>query len=241
MHGPAATWVFDNALRQAMRNGVPVATWQSFETFQLATEAPASTFSFVGGNNPERVTTTFPLKHASLGGGNDWIELRIHEISPARAMGIYGQQGTDTLRLGDGYNDGNVDVNLGAGTLRLAKPTQPAATSVVRGFEKHRVYAYWARVIGTPRADVIGWNVCKGSMSAGGGDDALSYLPIEEDFCGYMGDAYDFPVYGGAGRDVLRGGRLPDVLIGGTGVDYADGAGMRDVCRTEKATRCEVR
>lgn len=241
MHGPAATWVFNNALRQATRNGVPVASWQSIESFQLSTEAPASTFSFVGGSNPERVTSIVPLKRASLGGGNDWLELWIDELSPSRTMAIYGQQGTDTLRLGRGYNDGAVDVNFGAGTFRLAKPTQPAATSVVRGFEKHRVYAYWARVVGTPRADVIGWNVCKGSLSAGDGDDALSYLFIEEDFCGYMGDAYDFPVYGGAGRDALRGGRLPDVLIGGPGVDYADGAGMRDVCRTEKATRCEVR
>jgi Ca2+-binding RTX toxin-like protein len=241
MHGPAATWVFNNALRQATRNGVAVATWQSIESFQLANEASASTFSFIGGSNPERVTTTFPLKRAALGGGDDWIEMWIDEISPSRAMAVYGQQGKDTIRLGRGYNDGPVDVNFGAGTFRLARPTQAAATSTVRGFEKHRVYAYWARVIGTARSDVIGWNVCKGSLSAGDGNDALSYLPIEEDFCGYMGDAYDFPVHGGSGRDVLRGGRLPDVLIGGAGVDYADGAGMRDVCRTERASRCEVR
>lgn len=241
MHGPAAAWVFNNELRKATRNGATVATWQSFEVFQLSTEAPASTFSFVGGSNPERVTAILPLKRASLGGGDDWLELWIDEIAPSRTMAIYGQQGNDTIRLGRGYNDGSVDVNFGAGTFRLAKPAQPGTTSVVRGFEKHRVYAYWARVVGTPRVDVIGWNVCKGSLSAGDGDDALSYLSIEEDFCGYMGDEYDFPVYGGAGRDVLRGGRLPDVLIGGTGIDYADGAGMRDVCRTEKATRCEVR
>ncbi|KRF20283.1 hypothetical protein ASH02_21395 [Nocardioides sp. Soil796] len=237
---PRGTWVFDNAAGRASRNGSTVLSWTSFERFEL-NHSRNSTVSFTGGPRAEHVRSLVALDRASLGEGNDTLEVWPERLADSPAMRIAGAGGNDLLRLGRGDNDGNVDLDLAAGTVRFVRPTQAGRTSRVTGFERTHVYAMWARVLGTTGADRIGWDACHGSVSGRTGDDALIYLPIQEDSCGYMGDAATIRIYGGRGNDQLRGGFMPDVLLGGSGRDTADGRAGRDLCRVEFAQHCERR
>ncbi|QIX28491.1 hypothetical protein ncot_19270 [Nocardioides sp. JQ2195] len=237
---PRGTWVFDNSLGRASHDGSLIATWTSLERFELQ-QARSSRISFHGGSRSEFLSTLVPLDHVALGDGNDVLQLRTDRLRDGTAMRVSGQRGDDLLRLGHGYNQGAVDLDLAAGSLRLTRPGKSGSTSTVRGFERTHVFAMWARVLGTRRNDEIGWNACKGSVKGRGGDDTLAYLRIQENSCGYMGDAADIPIRGGRGDDRLLGGLMPDVLIGGPGSDVARGRRGNDVCRVESSRGCERR
>ncbi len=228
-------YVLDNASGRATHDGAEVARWSSFGTFDLFAGA-ARDVRFVGGDGGESVRSLVALDEARMGGGDDVLQLSAENLARAGAMELFGQAGDDLLSVGADYTSGDVDLQLGPGTLRFVRPGRAGATSSVRGFDRAHAVASWVRVIGTSGADRIRWNACQGSVLGADGADVLTYLTVEEDTCGAGGD---LTVNGGPGPDVLVGGRLADRLVGGLGRDSADGRAGRDLCRAETEVRCE--
>lgn len=238
---PVGTWIFDNAAGRATLDGEEVAAWSSFQRFTFYA-GRTSGVSFVGSGDGEDVTSAIALDEIDLAGGNDSLELWPDDLAGDGALRIDGGEGSaDHLALGRRFNDGDVDLDLAAGTLRFVRPREPGARSSVAGFEQVRVDALWTRVRGTGRTDRIDWNACRGSVAGLGGPDVLRWLPVHETACNPTATPPRIDVLGGRGNDVLFGGTAPDRLLGGPGSDYADGRGGRDLCRAEQTERCERR
>ena len=232
----AGAYVVDNARGRVTRDGAETASWSSFSRFDFFAGG-ARDLRFVGGDGPESVRSLVQLDDVRLGGGDDVLQLSPENLARASAMRLSGESGDDLLRAGADYTSGEVDLRLGAGSVRFVRPGRAGATSVVRGFDRAEVVASWAHVVGTSRPDRIRWNACRGEVLGAGGGDTVRYLPLLEVTCGSGGRV---TVHGGPGPDVLVGGRLGDRLVGGTGRDRADGRGGRDYCRAETKVRCEL-
>lgn len=234
----SANWVWDANAGEVRSNGLHAGTMSSFEQFNFWS-GRANHYTFIGGPAADVVRTMVAIDDLDLGAGDDRVKLWNDELIHDTALHMHGGKGVDNLQVGFGYNDGYADLNLDQGRLRLVKPTMSGATSRLEGFERAQVYAYWARVIGSSDDDRIQWDACHGSVTGRRGDDTLTFVPSEENSCGYFNENADITINGGRGDDRLIGGDFPDRLYGGRGDDYADGRTNSDICRAETSVHCE--
>ena len=95
----------------------------------------------------------------------------------------------------------------------------------------------WVRIYGN-RADNKLWaDGCRVTMIGGDGDDALSVF--ENHWITKSCSDRQQWLRGRGGDDRLVGGRLGDILQGGSGSDVAVGHGGSDRCSAEKEKSCE--
>lgn len=178
-----------------------------------------------------------------LGGGDDVADLEVsnRSIQPSgRAPLIDGGAGTDEISVGQWVR---VEVLIDLATDRFDVGFGNAGPPQYRipGFENASVTTASARIAGDAGPNVLTTLACPEVMRGRGGDDVLvfsGYVKFTKT-CEEPGQR--FAMYGGPGDDDLRGSWLGnDVLIGGPGVDSANGSDGFDRCAAETMTECEA-
>lgn len=234
-------WVIDNATGQATHAGEPVVRWDGMESFRLTPWGAWVAPSFIGGEGPEKVFTVVPLTSLDLGGGDDRVNLDLHTARLVDEASYTGGEGDDTFVLYAGAGDQarRVDLDLVDGRL-LFRPAQEPVRAQIHEFERYRLSAWRLDVRGTAATDEVLWLGCRGVVAGGAGDDLLEAFSVPDAGCGYLGEDAEAVARGGPGDDILLGDYLPDILIGGPGVDVANGRRNDDRCVAETMIRCEL-
>jgi Ca2+-binding RTX toxin-like protein len=214
--------------------------WSGFERFRLSPIGAHEPPSFVGGPGPERLQTYVPLTAIDLGGGNDLVNLDLdHELVNHAVYA--GGTGDDDFILNAGPGDSARRVRLDLPRSRLLfQRERQAVRARIDGFERHRLSANDLVFRGTSAADHVQWQGCHGVIDGDRGDDLIEEFSTPDVGCGYPVNYADLVVRGEGGDDRLLGSGAPNVLIGGSGRDLADGRGSdRDHCVAEREIRCE--
>lgn len=185
-----------------------------------------------------------------LGAGPDSLRLT---STPGATFAVEGGAGGDGIEFEQYGVRADLTLDLGTGEVGIDAPstTMAPATAMATGFEgayvsgRDQVTVYGtdggdslgvdakdARVFGSGGNDDISISGCGAVARGGGGDDELE--------SGYRSCSRDpIALYGGGGRDTLRGRLGPDILIGNTGHDTARGGRGRDRCQAEVKVACE--
>ena len=110
-------------------------------------------------------------------------------------------------------------------------------------FETSRLGAKTILLRGTKRADEIRFYACRATIRGRAGKDDIASARTGDD--GYLLDCdarkSRIRIYGGGGRDTIRGSRGKDLLVGGPGRDTINGNANRDRCSGEKLESCEIK
>lgn len=239
--------VINNAVGVATDAGAPVMAWDSFEKFRISHIGPYQPPSFVGGEGRDRVRAYIPLTSADMGGGDDVLNVHLHDQLLDRAT-YDGGDGEDffVFNAGAGDQAERVKLNLRRGRMLFQPETKytteaEAIRARVRGFERHRLSAVRMDVVGTKGSDHIDWLGCKGVIDGRAGSDLIQEFRSADVGCGYLSQDGRQIVRGGRGNDILLGGLAPNIFIGGPGTDYANGGGSnRDRCVAERVKNCEL-
>lgn len=179
--------------------------------------------------------------------GADFIDLRNVEDVDVDTAG-----GPDHVRLefNDGYprSTGSVDAGNGLDLLSVVATRSSVGVFLPRGFidRGHTNLAGVENVFASGRGVFISGNRgdnriwadgCRVELSGGGGDDVLRL--VERHWITKACDERRQVLRGSGGDDRLYGGRLGDVLRGGSGVDSAFGRNGVDRCSAEREMGCE--
>jgi hypothetical protein len=234
-------WLFDNLGEQATRDGVLQYAWSGFETFRLADGSANGHTSFLGSAADESVSMGFGIGQLRLGGGDD--EVYLYGAGRPAVDGIVsGGAGHDLVHIASGAIRlfRVVHVSLPRGTLRVTTDAGRAASELaLPGFEDAIAEARTLRLVGDRGPNRLTWTGCRVRVLAGGGDDTVLWDEAgDQDGC--PAAAHQNLITGNGGSDHLVGSRYDDVLVGGDGIDHANGKHGRDRCSAEVVRKCEV-
>jgi Ca2+-binding RTX toxin-like protein len=224
--GDRAVYNQDLAAGVVLRNGLRVATFTAFDTYDTAPNK-RSAVHVLGTVAADDIAIRAADVTADLQGGND----RLHVDHPARLAGsgaLDGGEGRDQLGLAT-QRDLRVDLKAGTLVFRSARSTGRFSTA---GFEELAGYARHARIAGSDGRDIIAASACEADVRGRGGRDVLRLA------VGFVPQCLG-RLHGGRGPDVLRGGWGNDLLVGGPGRDTAFGSQGNDACVAEREASCE--
>jgi Ca2+-binding RTX toxin-like protein len=200
---------------------------------------------FTGGVADEivSVSPSRMVRGVDMGAGDDelWLNGGFGTRTNAHATEpLDGGAGTDTIDV-RAWQGQHVRVDLADDRLDYRFDNAGPPQNRIPAFENAHVLAESTRVSGDSGPNVISWNGCPGVARGRGGDDILRFVgsPIVWRSC-RSGPQHP-AMYGGAGDDELLGSkRWDDRLVGGAGVDSANGRGGHDTCQAETTVECEV-
>lgn len=236
-------WVVDSGTETASLDGNPRFQWDNFRGFGFNAFAVEGTLEFHGTDAAEEVAVVREfaaptIKVLDMRGGDDQVNL-LGTVGP-----VLAGDGNDSVRL-DGFADERspsslesaISLDLGAGTLR--RPTRGQTFDFI-GVENVDVSDFvTVDVRGDEQANnlVVG-RACLSRIDGLGGPDSIRARSDQGCSKRYTLQ-HSLRADGGAGYDLLLGRQTRDQLIGGPGVDSADGRGEVDTCEAEIQQRCE--
>jgi Ca2+-binding RTX toxin-like protein len=237
--------VVDAATGTLTEDGRAVLRWTGFDRYTTGgSKVPTpSSFTFLGTDRAEELDLRFPDAHTTrqridMGGGDDTLGLGHDNNLGARGSRYIGGPGNDHAALWGGRR---VDLDL---ELERIKTVRGGTTirSTFTGFETQLVGARNLVLKGTDKADDLRFYACRATVRGRGGADDIRQSRGDDYFeAGLRCNPRKFRLYGGGGKDVLRGSTDNDVLVGGRGRDTINGNGGRDRCSGERLKSCEVR
>jgi Ca2+-binding RTX toxin-like protein len=92
-------WKLDNRAGRASVDGLSIGRWDSLERFVASRFPAGSTLLFRGGSRPERLTLFGPPTVASMGGGDDFVDVEVGRRMLAEGLRLEAGPGHD-LRYG---------------------------------------------------------------------------------------------------------------------------------------------
>lgn len=179
-----------------------------------------------------------------LGAGPDSLRMI---GTPGATFAVEGGAGSDDIAFDQYFVRADLTLDLGTGEVAFDAPSSARVTGFEGAYVSGRdqvtlrgtnggdvlgVDAKDARVFGLGGDDRIRVGGCGTVVRGNGGADELesSYRSCSSD---------PIALYGGGGRDTLRGRLGPDILIGNAGRDTARGGKGRDRCQAEVKVACE--
>jgi Ca2+-binding RTX toxin-like protein len=230
-------WVMDLARRVSSINGRQIFAWDNVDRFTF--DVSPGSLRITGSDEREEVSVlsvnsegpTWTLA-VDLAGGDDELSFDIPALG--HNSRISAGSGHDSVHVSAAA--WRVAIDLHRSTLTRGRR---ATRFSLQGVEDVSAYARYLRISGDAAPNVIDAAGCDAVVRARGGADTVT-------LSGFQGRRFRCPqaphhAYGGAGPDELRGRRHNDTLIGGSGLDSADGHKGWDVCDTERRRRCEFR
>ena len=225
-------------------DGVTTLRWTGFDRFRTgskATPAPAR-FEFMGSDRDEELELVFAKAHQgrqriAMGGGADTLLLGDENVG-ARGSRYIGGPGEDHVALWAGKR---LDLDLQRERIKTV-PAGSTFRSTFTDFETQLVGAKKLVLKGTRKADELRFYACKATVKGRGGADDIRQSRGDDYFEGGLRcNPQRFRLFGGGGKDTLRGSRGRDLLVGGPGRDTISGNAGRDTCSGEKLRSCEIK
>ncbi|MCD4536499.1 hypothetical protein LRP67_20600 [Nocardioides sp. cx-169] len=240
--GPGA-WMFDNAAGTATYEGTVLTRWGGFEEFDLPWGTGPLTFR--GGPASESIWFYNPDRasyEVLMGGGDD--EVKVSDDITMSAP-VDGGGGRDTI-LAYSYHPSSATASLADQQLRFRvipgvepDPGYAESTVELRGFENAEAFAPVALAIGDAGPNELQALGCGPVARGGDGDDSLEVRVVRGEFGCFEAANSRARAYGEQGDDRLLGGPFTEILVGGPGLDRADGRERNDICDAEREVRCE--
>ncbi|MGF9757831.1 hypothetical protein AAII07_21775 [Microvirga sp. 0TCS3.31] len=227
------------------QDGAAQLVWTGFDRFTTggsASRTPAS-FTFLGTDRAEELDFRFPdahsvRQHIDMAGGDDTLSLGYDDNVGARGSSYDGGPGQDHVNMWAGRR---LDLDLASGRMKTRHDGRTIRTTMT-SFDTQLLGAKKLKLDGTKKADDLRFYACKATVRGRGGADTIQQSRGDDYFeAGLRCNPRKFRLYGGGGKDVLRGSTDNDVLIGGRGRDTINGNGGRDRCSGEKLRSCEIR
>ena len=231
---PPGDWVFDNALELATVDGVAQSRWSSFEEFDLTGLNGSSSVAFTGTDDDETVTTGGNLIAATMGPGDD--SLNLWSVPDRQQEKASGGPGRDTISVSG--RQLTIDMAAGAIWEQLTGSADDPDARFEEFEDASGAGDDFVTLVGDDADNALHGSGCSVTVKGGAGDDELTAdLDGRMEDCDYYQPGVSFD--GGPGADVLNGGWGPDHLDGGEGYDVADGSRGTDICLAEVRHSCE--
>jgi Ca2+-binding RTX toxin-like protein len=209
--------------------GSDEATYASISGFNAFFLPMVNGATFIGGPRAEWVSAPLRLT-AVMGGGNDRVKVGLDGL-----VDIEGGPGRDTVDIGGSRTLGRSDVLVDLARERIRVRSEGFSSGGRLAVENVIVRrARTLTLIGDEKANrLFSLFGCDSDIRGGGGADLL--LAGSNDCLGRV-----TTLRGDAGDDVLVGREGRDWIVGGSGIDRADGRGGKDHCVAEIRRHCEL-
>lgn len=226
------------------QDGTRQLHWTGFDRYTTggSTSRTPRSFTFLGTDRDEELDFRFPnadktLQNIIMGGGDDVLSLGYDDNVGRKGSSYAGGPGTDHVDMWAGRS---LDLDLRSGRM-VTKKSGRTVRNRLTGFETQLVGAKKLVLKGTEKADELRFHACRATVTGRGGADDVHQSRGDDYFeAGLRCGSRTFRLFGGGGKDTLRGSTGRDLLVGGPGRDTINGNGGRDTCSGEKLRSCEI-